>query len=165
MKTIKAALLQLADFSDGKWILQIIGIGVGWVSSFFLPIKQFMFTIGILVMCDLLTGWRKSAKLAENPAQRKINSAGIGKTLEKSLLYLALMTVTRALDISNGLTGPVDISHFIGGIVMAREALSNMENIDAVLGTSFAKYIKEKLANVGKKNGGNDKDQPISPVG
>lgn len=155
------ALLQAFDPTQGKWLMQLAGVVLSAISSFFLPVQQFMYTIGILVLADLYTGWRKSKKLAEDPKARKFNSTGLGKTLEKSLLYLALMAVGLAVDKQAGINGPLSISHIIGGFVIYRETLSNVENFDAILGTNLSKLIKDKLATLFKKNGGSTQDPTV----
>lgn len=139
MMKYKTYLLQLFDPSGGNIVAQAGGIAIATVASFVMPVKGYLFLIGGLVMVDLYTGWRKSKK--ETGA--KLNSAGLGKTLEKSGLYLLLMLVSRGVDKTYGLDGTLSLSWFVGGLVTGREVLSIFENADAVLGTNFSHRIRD----------------------
>ncbi len=135
----KTYLLNLFDPSGGNVVMQFGGLAIAGLASFVMPVKSFLFLIGGLVMADLYAGWRKSKK----QTGAKLNSAGLGKTLEKSCLYLVLVLVSRGVDNVYGLTGTISLSWFVGGLICGREVLSIFENADAVLGTSFAERIKD----------------------
>lgn len=120
----------------GHWIMQLVGIALSALSSFVMPMKDFLWVIGFLVLADLYMGWRVTRK-----AGRKFNSAGLGRTLDKSLVYLILMLVSRAVDDLFHLNGVASMAYAIGGLIVGREVLSVLENADAVEGTDFAERI------------------------
>lgn len=156
-KTYKGYLLQVFDPSHGNYIIQFIGVSIAAVASFVMPIKGFLFMIGALVLADLFTGWRKSVRLAKEAAESegdpialeqikaraRLNSKGVGKTIEKTALYLVVMLVSRGVDMLYALDGTFTLSWFVGGLVVGRELLSVFENTDAVLGTDFAPRIRD----------------------
>lgn len=139
MKTYTSYMMQLFDPSGGHWASQLIGVAIAATASFLMPIKGFLFLIGAFIIADLYTGWRKSKKLNGD----SLNSKGVGKTLEKTLMYLVLMLVSRGVDVNYNLEGTMTLSWFVGGLVIGREVLSIFENVDAVLGTNFAVRITE----------------------
>lgn len=153
---IKGYLLQLVDPSGGHWITQMLGLGVATLTSFLFPIKGFLFLIGGLVIADLYTGWRKSRKATG----AKMNSRGVGRTIDKSVLYLVAMMVSRGIDKQFDLDGILSISYALGGLIVGREALSIFENIDAVLGTDIATKLTA-LFDLFKKS---KKDVPSDPT-
>lgn len=157
----KAYLAHIFDGSNGAFLYQIAGVAIAATWQFVLPVKGMLFLIGAFVIADLYTGWRKSKHL--NGA--KLNSSGVGRTLDKSLLYLILMLVTRGVDSVYELTGALSLAWIVGGLIIGRELLSIFENVDAVLGTNLAKAFGEIWANLtGRKPGGGDNDKtPPAP--
>lgn len=135
--TIKNSLLQVFDPTGGQWVAKLGGVILAWLSAFLMPVKGFLFLIGGLVLADLYTGWRKTSKLNG----QKFNSAGVGRTLDKTLIYLVLMLVARGVDERYDLEGVLSIAYFVGGLIVGREGLSTFENADAALGTDFAGRI------------------------
>lgn len=129
--------------------MQLIGIALTALSSFVMPMKDFLWVIGFLVLADLYTGWRKTRKDGV-----KFNSGGLGRTLDKSLIYLVLMLVARAVDHLYNLDGVVSMAYGIGGLIVGRELLSILENADAVEGTDFASRITQAFGWLLKKKDG-----------
>ncbi len=152
---VKGYLLQLFDPSGGHWVAQAFGVAIAALTSFLFPIKGFLFLIGGLVVADLYTGWRKSRKATG----AKINSRGVGRTIDKSLLYLVAMLVSRGIDKQFDMDGLVSVSYALGGLIVGREALSIFENIDAVLGSDLTSKITA-LFDLFKKA---KKDAPDNP--
>ena len=135
----KAYLLQVFDPSGGNWLVQMGGVAAATVASFIMPMKGFLFLIGALVVADLYSGWRKAKKTTG----ARFNSNGMGRTLEKSCLYLILMLVSRGVDNIYHLDGTLSLSWVVGGLITGREVLSIFENADAVLGSKFSQRISD----------------------
>lgn len=136
-KECKGYLMQLID--PASWFAHTIGVAIAAVWSFVLPVASFLYLIGAMVLVDLYTGWRKNKKLIG----ASLNSHGVGKTLEKTLMYLVLMLVSRGIDKVYGLDGTLSLAWFVAGLIIGRELLSIFENVDVVLGTNFSDRIKD----------------------
>lgn len=136
LKLLKHTVVGVFDPFHGHWIMQAVGVVIAALSTFIMPMKDFLWVIGALVLADLYTGWRKTRKEGA-----KFNSVGLGRTLEKSLMYLVLMLVARSVDHLYHLEGVLSIAYAIGGLIVGRELLSILENADAVEGTDFAARV------------------------
>jgi hypothetical protein len=132
-KLFKHTMLQVFSPLGGHWVMQLIGMSMAAVMSFIAPVGDFLFLILGLVIADLYTGWRKTRKDG-----KRLNSAGVGRTIEKAGIYLVLMLVARGVDHLYHLSGTVSMAYAIGGLIVGRELLSILENADAVEGTDFA---------------------------
>lgn len=154
-KNMRGYLWQVFDPMDRHWITQLGGIVVATVVSFLAPVKGLLFLTGMFVLADLYTGWRKTKKI--NGAV--FNSKGMGKTLEKSVMYLILILVSLGIDDYAHLSGLLSLTYAVGGLIIGREALSIFENIDVVLEANFSEKIRSIFGPLKKK----DKEEPKDP--
>lgn len=135
---MKHYFLQVVDPSNGNWVAQMAGIALAACMSFIAPVKGFLFLTGACVMADMYMGYRKSRKL--DPTVR-FNAAGLGKTLDKSLVYLILILISRGVDNEFKLDGLTSLGYVICGLIIVREVISIFENADVILGADFTSRV------------------------
>lgn len=156
---VKGYLLQLVDPTGGHWVAQLLGAAIAAASTFIMPVKGFLLLIGALVVADLYTGWRKSRKVSG----AKLSSQGVGRTIEKSVMYLVAMLVGRGVDNEFAFEGLLSVAYLVGSLIIGRETLSIFENVDAVLGTDFTGKITAAFEFLRKAKKDAPTDPPAAP--
>lgn len=119
---------------------QVLGLKIlGWVLIFLAPVKEVLFSVGFLLMTDLVTGiW------AALRANKKIRSSTFRQSVTKSASYLtAICTayVTQTFLINNALP----LVHIVAGLIGTTEILSIYENLSKISGVPFSEKIKDLL--------------------
>lgn len=145
----KHIALQVVDPTQGKWMAQAAGMVIAACASFAMPVKHYLYVIGALVLCDLYTGWRASKKVKGE----RFSSRGLGGTIEKTVLYMAAVLMSRGVDVAFGLVGEFGVTYVVAGLVTGRELLSNLENIGKVTGLDIAERVRSAFGHIfGKKD-------------
>lgn len=146
----------MIDPSGGAWVAQVAGMALATASSFVMPVKHFLFIIGVLVVVDMYTGWRASKKLRGE----KFNSKGMGGTIEKTVLYMLAVLICRGVDLSFGLGDTLGTTYAVAGLITGRELLSNLENIGKVTGLDLAGKVREMFGHLFGRNTPPNDPQP-----
>lgn len=109
------------------------------MTAVFAPAKGMVLTALVLVIMDMITGILASRKL-----KQPITSAGIGRSIVKTLVYEAAILL--AFLTQQYLTGPeVPVSNIVAGLIGLTELKSVMENLNTVSGGSLLSSIIDKL--------------------
>ena len=115
------------------------------LSAIFAPAKGMLVTALVLILIDLVTGIAAARKRKES-----INSAGIGRTVVKLMVYeisIALAFLTQTY-----LTGPnIPCASIVASLVGTTELLSCLENINEISGGQLLKQILDKISQLGKQ--------------
>lgn len=127
----------------------IIGLIGGAAASFLAPVQPFLVMAFALIICDLYTGVRAAKYRKET-----ISSAGIGRSIEKMVLYLIAIILAELFrktfleSTGFGMVENFPIVYIVSITISIRELKSNFENIKAVTGTDLMTNIKEKLTGI-----------------
>jgi phage-related holin len=105
---------------------------------FFSPIYPLLFTVGILVFADLLTGVFAAKKRGE-----VIHSKTMARTVSKCIFYFIAIILGRLMEL-NFLQG-LPIANITAGYIALTEFKSNIENIDTITGTNIVKAVINKI--------------------
>lgn len=109
------------------------------MTAVFAPAKGMVLTALVLVIMDMITGILASRKL-----KQPITSAGIGRSIVKTLVYEAAILL--AFLTQQYLTGSeVPVSNIVAGLIGLTELKSVMENLNTVSGGSLLSSIIDKL--------------------
>lgn len=109
------------------------------MTAVFAPAKGMVLTALVLVIMDMITGMLASRKQKE-----PITSAGIGRSVVKTMVYEAAILL--AFLTQQYLTGPeVPVSNIVAGLIGLTELKSVMENLNIVSGGSLLSSIIDKL--------------------
>lgn len=112
---------------------------IAWVAIFLAPIKEVMFSVGFLILADLLTGvW------AAYKSGAKLESHKLRRSVTKSASYLLAIVVGFVAQ-KFLLQDTIPIVHVVAGLIGATELLSIYENLSKITGIPFAEKIKEIL--------------------
>lgn len=141
----KSSHLLMQVFSAEESFFTKLAASVGAAAIGFLtPIWPFIALVFVLSGADLYTGWRKNRKSSGT----KINSKGLGYTVEKLTLYALAILLAELLRMVFGLDsvwGLDKLTYAVAGLIAWREFVSNIENISAIVGWDLASMIKEKI--------------------
>lgn len=119
--------------------------------SLFAPLETLIYSIGFLVLMDVVTGIWSSVKRGQ-----KITSDRLSRTITKSIVYLLAIIVAHVA--GTYVIVDIQIVKVVSGILAAVELLSIYENLTNISGVDFITTIKEKLLplRVEKENRGED---------
>lgn len=137
-------------------LIALAGSLYGYLLNFIIPIKYFLFLVGILVLVDLYFGTRAAKKGGD-----KINGDGIKKCVEKTKDYFVAILVTEAMRLVF-FKDSLNITYVISGIISVAEYYSIIGHVSELTGLDILTTIKEYIGDrITKrvKNGG--KDEPI----
>lgn len=133
-------------------IKQFIISNLGYIFTIFMviltSIKLALVLVLFLVIIDAIVGIMASYKEKD-----KVSSRKFGYTFVKLSLYALALVVFGVLD--KGINLPI-FTYAGLTLILIREGMSIMENIDSILGTSFGKLIKNYL---NRKDGTRAKDK------
>lgn len=115
----------------------------------FAPIKAVIVITGVLIMADTLSGILAARKRGES-----ISSAGLRRTITKSLVYLSAVCLGFLVE-HYMIADFMPISKIISGAIALVELKSILENLDTINGKSIFKDMIQKL--------GSDNDKPQEP--
>lgn len=151
-------------------IVKLTGILLGVVMGFFMPIMYMLYFILGLVLADLFLGWRTYVKsIPDKPefsdrnlvvsnllrlryATSTIHSKGIGRTIDKLMIYLVVMAVCNGFDKTYEIENKhLSLSWYIGGIIIAREIKSILEKADIILDAGIFKGAYSIIRNKQKQ--------------
>lgn len=122
------------------------------VLAVFAPIKAVIIITGLLIMVDTLTGILAARKRGE-----RISSAGLRRTVTKSLVYLTAVCMGFLVE-TFMIDGIIAISKIVAGIISCVELKSILENLDVINGQPMFKKLIAKLGSV------NDHALQVEPV-
>jgi hypothetical protein len=113
----------------------------GWIGVMLVPIQATMFSIGALIILDLVTGIWASVRRNE-----KISSYGIRRTVSKTLAYELAIIASYIME-QQFLLG-IPVVRVVAGLIAATEFKSLLENITSITGLDlvqeFVKSIQKK---------------------
>lgn len=114
-----------------KGTFSILGSGI---LQSFVEVKNFLFIMLALVICDLITGIQKAKKKGE-----KIHSFGLRRTTQKFVMYsIAVMLSKWMTDV---FYFPIDLVYIVALFISITEFKSNLENISYVTGVSLLDQV------------------------
>jgi Na+/H+ antiporter NhaD/arsenite permease-like protein len=111
----------------------------------FAPIKAVIVITGVLILADTITGMLAARKRGE-----KISSAGLRRTVTKSLVYLSAVCLGFLVE-HYMIEDFLPISKIISGVISIVELKSILENLDSINGSSLFKTVIERLGSVNDK--------------
>lgn len=112
------------------------------ILAVFAPVKAIIVVTGLLIGSDLLTGILAALKKGE-----KISSAGLRRTVTKSCVYLAAVSLGFLVE-TYMIDGIIPISKIVAGLIACVELKSILENLDVLNGSSMFKKLIEKLGSI-----------------
>jgi predicted transcriptional regulator len=113
----------------------------------FAPIQAVIIITGALVFADLITGILAARKRGD-----KINSAGLGRTVTKTTVYLTAVCMGFLVE-KYMINEIISISKIVSGIIGMVELKSLMENLNTIHGQNIFKEIIYKLGSHNDKKG------------
>ena len=128
--TMKATILNLLHLGYEKIAYAIC---CGWIASFFIPIKGFLFFTIFVVFADMATGI-----MAARKEQQKINSKGLYRTMEKIVVYFCGILIFEGA--RNTFSLP-NITYMAAFLMAAVELTSISENIKRITTVNLATLI------------------------
>lgn len=111
---------------------------LGWLTSFVLPIKDFLVLTTALVILDLITGVVAAKKRGE-----KIRSRALMRTTVKLLLYYCAILATHG--VQEVFAEPIPLTYITAFTIAMTELKSLLENVDAGTGSRLTQMIVDKL--------------------
>lgn len=114
------------------------------LSAVFLPVKEILLVVGVLIVADFVTGIAASRK-----KKTPITSAGFKRSVVKMLVYQTAV-LTGFLVEAYLLKHSLPVTNIVAGVIGLTEFKSVLENLHVVNGGSVATDILEKLGS--KKN-------------
>lgn len=107
------------------------------------PIKAVIITVGILILCDLITGVIAALKRKE-----KVSSAKLRNSVTKCLVYQTAV-ITGFLVQVNLLQDFIPIVNIVASLIGLTELTSLYENLNVIYGSNIFNRVIEQL---GSKN-------------
>ena len=119
---------------------QVLGLKIiAWILIFFAPIKEVMWSVGAIIIVDLITGiW------AAKKSGVKFESYKLRRSITKSAAYLTAIASGFIVQ-KYMLQDTIPIVHVVSGLIGATELLSIYENLSKISGVPFADKVKELL--------------------
>lgn len=131
-------------------LLKTLGVALGFIISFILPIQAFIILVGVFVIVDLITGINVVRYKKKNGENVKITPSSFKRTVSKFRDYAIAILVSHALEIVFFPT--LDTPYFawaISGIIALTEIQSIFENLSITTGIDFwarlKKIFKDKI--------------------
>lgn len=103
---------------------------VGFLALVLAPIKMLMFSVGVLVVCDMILGILKARRNKE-----PITSEGLKRTVTKTFVYQLAILVAHLVD-SELITG-MGVLKVVSGLIAITEVKSIFENLHIITGIDF----------------------------
>lgn len=125
----------LATLLNNFWILICWAFG-----TYLLPVHSIIYIMVFMVCIDFITGMWKARK-----AKETITSKRMGDTIEKMILYMIGIVTSFVLQNHIGIES-VNIMWVFGTLIITREYLSIIENIEILTGTKILKVISSYIA-------------------
>lgn len=129
--------VMLSYLADNFWTFLCWAFGV-----YLLPVHSVIYIMLFMTIVDFITGIWKSIKLGQ-----PISSKRIGSTIEKVILYMVGIVTSFVLQDHINIIG-FQIMWIFATLIITREYISIIENIEAVTGTKLVRAIKEHLSKV-----------------
>lgn len=137
-------MFSFANIKLGSWQVAV-SAAVGVALSFIMPIASFLYLMVGSVIVDLITGIRAAKKRGE-----KILSGGLGRTIEKFVVYF--LAILLAEGIRKVLSPAIPVTYAVTTIIVVTEFKSVLENVEEVTGTPILGYLKKKFPNLFSNN-------------
>lgn len=122
----------------------LIGIIIGSILSFIMPVYPFVLFAFVLIVCDLYTGTR-----AAKHRKEQIHSKGIGRSIEKMTLYFIAIILaeffSKTFLYGRDFIHDFPIVYIVSITISIRELKSNYENIQEVTDINIWKEIQSKI--------------------
>lgn len=112
------------------------------ILAVFAPIQALVIITGLLIAVDTLTGILSARKRGE-----RISSAGLRRTVTKSLVYLTAVCMGFLVE-HYMISDIIPISKIVSGLIACVELKSILENLDHLNGSSIFKKIIDRLGSV-----------------
>jgi phage-related holin len=127
-----------AALADGE-VQKVLLKAMAWIALFFAPIKEVLFSVGFLIVADLITGVWAALKIGQ-----KIESAKLRRSVSKSAAYL--LAVCSGFVAQKYLMGDtVPVVHVVAGLIGATELLSVYENLSRITGLDFKQKVMQLI--------------------
>lgn len=124
--------------------------------TYLLPVHSVILIMVFMVMIDFTTGIWRALK-----DRNSITSKKLGDTIEKMILYMVGIIVSFVLQNHINING-FNIMWLFGTLIITREYVSVIENIEGITGTkmvySIRKYIDRIFPDVKDEDKNKDKD-------
>ena len=109
-----------------------------YIVFFFTPTFPLLISVGILVLCDVITGICASRKRGE-----KIQSRKMERTVAKLVLFSIGILISRLMEVV--FFPYIPITSIVAGYIALTEFKSNMENISEATGIDIWTFVLNKL--------------------
>lgn len=141
----------VATLINNFWALVCWAFG-----TYLLPVHSMIYIMVFMVIVDFITGIWKAIKRKET-----ITSKRMAETLEKMVLYMIGIITSFVLQNHIGIDG-VKIMWVFATLIITREYLSIIENIEALTGTKIIQAVSNYIHKIFPE--GNDKSNPTDNV-
>lgn len=115
------------------------------------PIKAIMYSVGALVVADLVTGIAAAHKRGE-----KITSQGLKRSVVKTLVYQLAVIIGMVVD--NHLIPGIGVLKVVSGLIAVTEVKSIAENIKVLTGIDVWAALQNKLNDLAKHTPAGDEN-------
>lgn len=109
---------------------------VAWLLSYFTPLFPLMFSIGILIFIDFITGVQAAKKRGEEITSKKMRP-----TVTKGLGYMAALLAAHVFE--NVIPG-LESMKIVAGLIAVIEIKSLDENLRTITGKSLFKQFTKR---------------------
>lgn len=117
---------------------EIVAKCVGLIVLLLAPIKMLMFSVGLLVLIDLILGvWAAISR------KEKVTSQGLKRTVTKTLVYQLAVIVAHIIDTQ--LVPGMGVLKIVSGLIAVTEVKSIFENLHTITGIDFWSAALHKL--------------------
>ncbi|RKR82666.1 holin family protein [Mucilaginibacter gracilis] len=140
MKTLttKYKMNYLTNFLNGLW--SFAGKYAMLFLVFLTPVHPLLYTIYILLVCDLITGITKAVKIKEAVTSKRMRDSVI-----KFVFYSIAVFIAFQVDITLFSATALYLARLVGGYIILIEFQSNIENISTITGIDLWVMIKDKV--------------------
>ena len=127
--------------SFNNFMLKNFWVFLCWIfGTYLLPVHSVIYIMVFMVTVDLFTGIWKSLKLKEPVTSKKL-----GDTIEKMILYMIGIITSYVLQQHIGIDVIKPLWIF-GTLIITREYVSIIENIEAITGTKLVAVVKKQIS-------------------
>ncbi|WP_345329574.1 phage holin family protein [Mucilaginibacter defluvii] len=132
-------MFNLFNFFNGLW--SFISKFLLWFLVFTTPIHQFLITIYVLLLVDLITGIYCKVVIKREP----FTSKRLKDTTVKFIGYSMAVFIGLMVDIAMLGDSALMLARIVAGYIMLTEFQSGIENISIITGTNLWVMIKDKV--------------------
>ncbi|MCC8409926.1 phage holin family protein [Mucilaginibacter sp. UR6-1] len=132
-------MFNLFNFFNGLW--SFISKFLLWFLVFTTPIHQFLITIYVLLLVDLITGIYSKVVIKKEP----LTSKRLKDTTTKFIFYSFAVFIGLIVDIAMLGDSELMLARIVAGYIMLTEFQSGIENISIITGTNLWVMIKDKV--------------------